>query len=322
MSCIYKGVVIDSELSANSKGGSEMMRQRLIDNMDAEVLEKVAIHLSRPRELYDDVPNIFWCHDLSEDPENQILKDGGWQKFTHFVFVTAWQRDQYIMRFGIPYGKCSVIHNAVEVKYDPEEKDMETIRFVYHTTPHRGLELLVPIFASLAKEFDNIHLDVYSGFEIYGWKNRDEAYKPLYEQIEQHPNMTYHGVKSNDEVLVALKKSHIFLYPNIWKETSCIALLEAIKSQMICIHPNYGALPETGANATIMYDWNEDMNHHANYAFSVAKQILIAMENDPNYFNGFTFSDRFNLARNNIQSFSTMWNTLLRNIGDAYQVEG
>jgi len=322
MSCIYKGVVIDSELSANSKGGSEMMRQRLIDNMDAEVLEKVAIHLSRPRELYDDVPNIFWCHDLSEDPENQILKDEGWQKFAHFVFVTAWQRDQYIMRFGIPYSKCSVIHNAVEVKYDPEEKDMETIRFVYHTTPHRGLELLVPIFASLAKEFDNIHLDVYSGFEIYGWKNRDEAYKPLYEQIEQHPNMTYHGVKSNDEVLAALKKSHIFLYPNIWKETSCIALLEAIKSQMICIHPNYGALPETGANATIMYDWNEDMNHHANYAFSVAKQILIAMKNDPNYFNGFTFSDRFNLARNNIQSFTTMWNTLLRNIGDAYQVEG
>lgn len=322
MSCIYKGVVIDSELSANSKGGSEMMRQRLIDNMDAEVLEKVAIHLSRPRELYDDVPNIFWCHDLSEDPENQILKDEGWQKFAHFVFVTAWQRDQYIMRFGIPYGKCSVIHNAVEVKYDPEEKDMETIRFVYHTTPHRGLELLVPIFASLAKEFDNIHLDVYSGFEIYGWKNRDEAYKPLYEQIEQHPNMTYHGVKSNDEVLAALKKSHIFLYPNIWKETSCIALLEAIKSQMICIHPNYGALPETGANATIMYDWNEDMNHHANYAYSVAKQILIAMKNDPNYFNGFTFSDRFNLARNNIQSFTTMWNTLLRNIGDAYQVEG
>ena len=77
-----------------------------------------------------------------------------------------------------------------------------------------------------------------------------------------------------------------------------------------------------GANATIMYDWNEDMNHHANYAFSVAKQVLTAMKDDPNYFNGFTFSDRFALARNNIQSFSTMWNTLLRNIGDAYQVEG
>lgn len=322
MSCIYKGVVIESEQSVNSKGGTEMMRQRLIDNIGEEVLEKVAVHLSRPREVYDDVPNILWCHDLAEDPENQILVNGGWQKFAHFVFVTAWQRDQYVIRYGIPYSICSVIHNAVEVKYEPVEKDMETIRFVYHTTPHRGLELLVPIFESLVKEFDNIHLDVFSGFDIYGWEQRNEAYKPLFERIEQHPNMTFHGVKPNEEVIEALKKSHIFLYPNIWKETSCIALLEAIKSQMICIHPNYGALPETAANATIMYDWNEDMNGHANYAFSVTKQILTQMKNDPNYFKGFTFSDRYNLARNSIASFATMWNSLLRNIGDAYQKQG
>ena len=145
MSCIYKGEVIETELSENSKGGTEMMRQRLVDGVGEGVLNKVAVHLSRPRELYEDVPNILWCHDLAEDPENEMLKEGGWQKFNHIVFVTAWQRDQYIIRYGIPYGMCSVIHNAVEVKYDPKEKDMETIRFVYHTTPHRGLELLVPI---------------------------------------------------------------------------------------------------------------------------------------------------------------------------------
>ena len=127
MSCVYKGEIINSEQSANANGGTEMMRQRLIDNIDKEVLEKVAVHLSRPRELYDDVPNVLWCHDLAEDPENQILKDGGWQKFNHFVFVSAWQRDQYVVRFGIPYSMCSVIHNAVEKKYDPKQKDMETI---------------------------------------------------------------------------------------------------------------------------------------------------------------------------------------------------
>ena len=319
MSCIYKGEVVESELSANSKGGTEQMRQRLIDNIDKEILEKVAIHLSRPRELYDDVPNILWCHDLAEDPENKVLRDGGWDKFNHFVFVSAWQRDQYVVRYGIPYSKCSVINNAVEKKYDPKEKDIETIRFIYHTTPHRGLELLVPVFEALCKQHDNIHLDVYSGFEIYGWEQRNEAYKGLFERINQHDKMTHHGVVSNEEVLEALDKSHIFLYPNVWKETSCIALIEAIKSQVICIHPNYGALPETASNATIMYDWNEDVNAHANFSFAVANQILNQMKQDPRYFHGFTFSDRFNLARNSIASFSTMWNTLLRNIGDAYQ---
>ena len=311
MSCIYKGQVIESELSKNSKGGTEMMRQRLIDNIDPAALENVAIHLSRPREIFDDVANILWCHDLAEDPENKILRDGGWQKFDHFVFVSNWQRDQYILRFGIPYSKCSVIYNAVEKQYAPKEKDMSTIRFVYHTTPHRGLELLVPIFDALSKEFDNIHLDVFSSFKIYGWESRDESYSGLFKNIDMHPKMTYHGVKSNEEVLQALDKAHIFLYPNIWKETSCIALIEAIKSQVLCVHPNYGALPETAQNATIMYDFNEDPQAHANYAFAVAKQILTTMNNDPNYFHGFTYSDRFNLARNNIQSFKTMWTAVL-----------
>ena len=314
MSCVYKGEIIDSELSKNAMGGTEMMRKRLLENVDADLLKKVAIHFSRPRQLYTDVPNILYCHDLAEDPENNILANGGWRKFDHFVFVTSWQRDQYVERFGIPYSECSVIYNAIEKQYKPVEKDTSTIRFIYHTTPHRGLELLVPIFDALTKEFDNIHLDVYSSFKIYGWEKRDEVYSGLFKNIEAHPNMTYHGTKSNEEVLEALDKAHVFLYPCVWKETSCISLIEAIKSQVICVHPNYGALAETSGNATIMYDYNEDKTLHANYAFAVARQLLNTMKNDPNYFNGFTYSDRFNLARNSISSYKVLWNTVLRNL--------
>ena len=311
MSCIYKGKIIESELSQNSNGGTEMMRQRLIDHCEVPLLQEFAIHLSRPRQLYDDVKNVLWCHDLAEDPENNILENEGWKKFDHIVFVSAWQRDQYIMKFGIPYSHCTVIYNAVEVEYQPYQKDTETIRFVYHTTPHRGLELLVPIFEALCEHFKNIHLDVYSSFGIYGWEQRDEPYKKLFERIENHPNMTYHGHQPNEVVLEALKKSHIFLYPNTWKETSCIALIEAIKSQMICIHPNYGALTETAANATIIYEFDEDPAKQANYAFSIAAQVLKAQEENPNYFNKFTMSDRFNLARNNMISFAGVWNQVL-----------
>lgn len=316
MSCIYKGQIVESELSKNANGGSEMMRQRLLDNASPELLEQVAIHLSRPREMYTDVLNILWCHDLAEDSENEILKDGGWKQFDHFIFVSAWQRDQFVMRYGIPYSECTVIYNAIEKEYDPKEKNTDTVRFIYHTTPHRGLELLVPVFEALCEKFENLHLDVYSGFGIYGWENRDEPYQGLYQRIDAHPNMTYHGVQDNDTVLKALEEAHVFLYPNIWRETSCIALIEAIKSQVICIHPNLGALPETATNATIMYDFNEDPKIHANYAFAIAAQLLAAMQQDPNYFNKWTYSDRFALARNNMSSFKTIWDQTLRNIVD------
>lgn len=316
MSCIYKGQIIESELSKNSNGGTEMMRTRLINNVDKELLANYAIHLSRPRDMYDDVKNIFWCHDLMEDPENNILLDGGWKKFDHFVFVSAWQRDQYILRFGIPYSKCSIIPNAVEKRYDAEEKNTETIRFIYHTTPHRGLELVYPIFDALSLDYDNIHLDVYSSFAIYGWANRDEPYNELFKKIHEHPKMTYHGSVPNEEIIAALEKSHIFLYPNIWKETSCIALIEAIRSGLICIHPNYGALPETAANATIMYDYHEDPATHANIAYGIARGVLEHQQNDPGFINRFTRSDRFGLARNDIVSFANLWSKLLRELSE------
>lgn len=316
MSCVYKGEVINSEVSGSAKGGTEMMRDRLLNNVRPDLLKEVAIHFSRPRELYEDVPNILYCHDLPEDPENRGLFNRGWEDFDHFVFVSAWQRDQYINMYGIPYSECSVIYNAVEKVYNPVEKNTDEIRFVYHTTPHRGLELVVPIFDELCKEHDNIHLDVFSSFEIYGWPARDEPYETLFEQIRQHPKMSYHGSVSNEEVMYYLDKAHVFLYPNIWRETSCIALIEAIKSQLICIHPNLGALPETASNATIMYDYHDDMGKHANFAYSVTKQLLDTIKTNDGYFNGFTKSDRFNLARNSIASYSVMWNSLLINLLD------
>ena len=317
MSMIYKGNVVETELSKNSKGGTEMMRQRLLENVEGHLLENFAIHFSRPREIPSDVKNILYCHDLAEDPENKILLDGGWKQFDRFVFVSAWQRDQYIMIFGIPYSKCSVIPNAVELRYMPKtNRVVETIRFIYHTTPHRGLEILYPVFDALTREFDNIHLDVYSSFRVYGWEQRDAPYQELFNKIANHDHMTYHGSVSNGEVLDALKKSHIFLYPNIWKETSCIALIEAIKSGLICIHPNYGALTETGGIASIMYDYTEDPNTHANIAYSVAKGVLEMQKNDPKFIERFTTSERLNLARNDINSFSASWTRLLRDMGN------
>lgn len=316
MSCIYKGQVIESEVSGNSRGGTEMMRARLLDNARHDLLKNVAIHFSRPRQMYDDVKNVLYAHDLAEDPEMNILANDGWKKFDHFVFVTAWQRDQYITRYGIPYSLCKVIPNAIEKNYSVPEKEYDTIRFIYHTTPHRGLELLVPIFDALTKDFPNIHLDVYSSFGIYGWEQRDAPYEGVFNNIRGHDKMTYHGAVNNDEVLEALDKAHIFLYPNIWKETSCIALIEAIRSGVLCIHPNYGALSETAANATVMYDYSEDTRYHANFAYSVARQVLENQKADPTFLKNLTTSDRYALGRNSINSFANSWNKLLRDLTD------
>lgn len=311
MSCIYKGTVVDTDLSSNARGGTEMMRERLLQHVPAELLQDYAIHFSRPREIYSDVKNIFYAHDLATDTENAILQGDGWKQFEKFVFVSYWQRDQYIMMHGIPHSKCTVIENAIETEYSAADKPTDTIRFIYHTTPHRGLELLYPIFDALSKEFNNIHLDVFSSFEIYGWKQRDKVYLDLFSKLDNHPNITYHGTQSNNTVLAALKNSHIFLYPCIWQETSCIAMIEAIRSGCLVIHPTLAALPETASTATIMYDYNEDPSIHANIAYRSARTILNIQKNDSTFINNFTNNVAAELPRNSIIGFKSKWINLL-----------
>lgn len=311
MSCIYRGAIVDTNLSRNARGGTEMMRERLLTAVPSQLLDNFAIHFSRPRQIYDDVKNVLYAHDLAADPENKILMNGGWKQFTKLVFVSHWQRDQYITMYGIPHSMCTVIENAIETEFEYTKRPAGPIRFVYHTTPHRGLELLYPIFDQLSKEFDNIHLDVFSSFEIYGWKERDKPYTKLFDVLKAHPKITYYGTRSNEEVLIALKQSHIFLYPSIWSETSCIAMIEAIRCGCTVIHPSLGALPETASGATVMYDYVEDPNAHANIAYKITRSLLLQEIKNPGFIDSFAADTIRELNKNSIPYFQSRWINLL-----------
>ena len=266
-----------NEISSKSFGGTEQQGRRLEKSLPKELLKNFQIILSRVRDLDEDRIRVLYLHDLPNDPESHHLKDEGWKRFHKIIFVSYWQRDAYIREYNIPYSRVSVIKNAIE-PIDEVEKPTDKIRFIYHTTPHRGLELLVPVFERLAKEHDNIHLDVYSSFGIYGWTQRDEPYEPLFEKIKEHSHMTYHGYQPNDVVRKALGEAHVFAYPSIWQETSCLSLIEAMSAKCICVHPDYGALPETAAGWSMMYEYHEDPNTHASKFYNTLLGVIGTME--------------------------------------------
>jgi UDP-glucose:(glucosyl)LPS alpha-1,2-glucosyltransferase len=303
-----------------AQGGTELMNSALYKRVDNELLEKFFIIKSRVRHLDKEKPNILWLHDLWSDPEVQNLKKSDFRnQFAQLVFVSNWQLQTYNLTLGVPYSNSIVLKNAI----DPIEfkaKERETIRLIYHTTPHRGLQIVVPVVEALAKKWGKkIHLDVYSSFEAYGWPERDEPYLDLFEQIKQHPQMTYHGFQPNDVVRKALQRAHIFAYPSIWQETSCIAAIEAMSAGCEVVCPNYAALPETTAGYATMYQWSEDMNHHAN----VFAQILnMSIENHVNDTNGF----RFQMAKQHIDKMynwdarAEEWTGLLKGLEKKFDI--
>lgn len=262
-----------NELSRNAKGGTELMLEALHSKIPQDLLQHFQIIPSRVREVDDSKIKIYWLHDLPGDPESEHLKQGGWNRFDKLVFVSNWQMQAYQKHYGLPWHKCVVLHNAIE-PIPWVDKPTDKLKFVYHTTPHRGLNILLPVFDQLSKEFDNIELDVYSSFKIYGWEQRDEPYKELFDFCEKHPKINYHGVVPNDEVRKALQQAHFYAYPNTWQETSCISMIEAMSAGCFCIHPNYAALYETASNWTWMYQWHENHRDHARVFYELTRNAV------------------------------------------------
>lgn len=251
----------------NAMGGTELQKFALADHIPAHILEHFQIVPSRLRGRDESKIGIYWAHDLPGDPECDHLKNGGYNIYEKLVFVSNWQMQQFIAYYGIPWYKCIVIENAIDPVVNVE-KPADKIKLIYHTTPHRGLEILVPVFEKLCEKYDNIELDVYSSFKIYGWEQRDEVYKEVFERCQQHPKINYLGTVSNQEVKEAVGQAHIFAYPSIWLETSCISLMEAMSAGCVCVHPNYGALYETAGGMTMMYQWQQDKRDHAQTFYS------------------------------------------------------
>lgn len=249
-------------------GGTEMIAENIRELVDPEILSKFNLIHSRVRDenISKDLKNILIMHDTWDDPENQHLaKESSLKRFEKIVFVSHYQQATFNIKLNVPFEKSVVIQNAINpIDITDEDKKSDLIRLIYHTTPHRGLDLLIPVVEKIAEIQPNIHLDVYSSFNIYGWGDRDKPYEKLFDRIRNSPNMTYHGYQPNSVVREALKKTHIYAYPNIWPETSCISVLEAMSARCNVLCPNFAALPETCSNFATMYGFNENYNKHAN----------------------------------------------------------
>jgi glycosyltransferase involved in cell wall biosynthesis len=304
----------ENEISLKANGGTEISKRSIAKFIPEELAKEFQIIPSRVREINEDKIRIYWQHDVADDPEIVHLKDGNSRnRFHKFVFVSNWQLYDYNVKLGFPLNEKSiVIENPIE-PLPKVTKEFDKIRLIYFSTPQRGLQILIPVFEALAKKYgDRIHLDVFSSFKIYGWEEADTQFESLYEQIRQHPQMTYHGYADQTVLREHLLKAHILAYPSIWLETSCRVLIESMSAGLLCVHPNLAALPDTSGNLTSMYQFNEDNNKHANLFYEHLEHAINVVENEQAQ-NYLKFVKAYADTRFNLDKISGQWKNLLEN---------
>lgn len=308
-----------NELNQNSQGGTEVMVEGMLSRVNPELLKDFQIIPSRVRELRDDKIRIYWLHDLPGDPETKHLAEpSSRSRFHKIVYCGNWQMAQYQAYLGVPHDQNTAM---IETAIDPiqyVEKSKDEIRLVYTSTPQRGLELLVPVFEALAQKYDNIVLDVFSSFKIYGWPDADTQFESLFERCRNHPKINYHGFAPNAVVREHVQRAHIFAYPSIWPECNSKSLIEAMSAGAMCVHPNYAGLADTAGGLTSMYNWDHDKNIHANMFYQLLDHAIsiVNLEQTQNYLK---FVKSYADTRFNWSKIATQWEGMLLGLQDQHK---
>ena len=232
----------------DSFGGSENQLRLLLKYLPDRSFKDINLILNNANYdlIEEDKINILWMHHFvnQKEAQNLGLKDFV-QKLDYIVFNSNWNCKKHIDHFEIPKNKSVVIKNAIE-KIDFEEKPKDKINLVYHTTPWRGLALLLKVFKNL--DLKNVELNVCSSTIIYG-KKFDSAlgkkFENIFNECKNTKNINYFGFVDNKKIIQMLKKMHIFSHPSIWPETSCIAAIESMAAGCEVVTTNLGALTET-----------------------------------------------------------------------------
>jgi len=246
-------------------GGSEIQLEYLQKHVSKELLDKVNLTISVPEKkpLVIDKPNVLWIQNSYDQPNVApwFMNKLNHGKYDWYVFNSHWVYEKYRYHFKIPTENCLIIKNGfdddliLKTEYKPSEK----IKLVYTSTPWRGLDVLLGAMEKVKS--DKVELDVYSSTQIYGDQFKDlvdKEYEALYEKAKSLKNVNYKGYTHHKDLVKVLHNYDIFVYPNHWEETSCIAAIEALACGQVGLITNNGALYETCAEFPIYVPYLTD----------------------------------------------------------------
>ena len=164
-------------LFSESMGGSESQLRLLFKYVPDEYFKNINLILNNTDErLIDDKRiNILWVHHFTNQKEVQNLKNKNYiDKIDYLVFNSNWNFEQHKLKFNVPQKKSIVIKNAIE-NIQSAEKPKDKINLIYHTTPWRGLNVLIGAYKKL--NIKDVELNICSSTMVYGKKFHSKSEK-------------------------------------------------------------------------------------------------------------------------------------------------
>jgi UDP-glucose:(glucosyl)LPS alpha-1,2-glucosyltransferase len=283
-------------LFSESFGGSENQLRLLFKHVSDKNFENINLILNNanPDLIDNDRVNILWMQHFVNQKEALNLGSKDFvDKLDFIVFNSNWNFEKFQYQFKVPDNKSIVIKNAIE-KIEYKEKTRDKINLIYHSTPWRGLELLLEVFKKI--NLKDVELNICSSTSIYGKKfsqTHNDKYQHIFDECKKMKNVNYYGFMQNDKIINLLKEMHICSFPSIWPETSCISAIESMAAGCQMVTTNLGALYETCAPFGTFVGFDKNLNN-------LSKKYELKLIDSINNFWSKNNQDLLNLQRETI----------------------
>ena len=203
---------------------------------------------------------ILWSQDDENQEELQELKHTLHTKENIDLFLAISEYAKGSLQRMFPEKKIYLQRNGYNQDLIKDLLFPRNPIAVYTSTPYRGLEILAnmwpKIYDKCISRGVTPELWVFGDMTLYGWTNKD--FEGLFNYLRTLSNVKVFGSVCQKDLYDYLKQSKVMLYPCTWRETGCMALLEALACGNWVITTNdNGALNEqirVGSNGYLVGD--------------------------------------------------------------------
>lgn len=190
---------------------------------------------------------ILWAHHAYDQ---QVFLDFDHHIVNHIVSPSQWNKEQFIKYHNVPEDKITVIPNGVANMFSYSDKKTKTM--IYTSVPYKGLEVLAQVIPRIQQHHPDVKFKIFSSMSLYG--PGPDQFLHLYDHLKKMPNVDYSEAIDREELVKHYQESAFFIHPNIWEETFCVSMAEAMKCGAYPIITDIGALAEVAGerNASVV----------------------------------------------------------------------
>lgn len=192
---------------------------------------------------------VLWLQDAYyPDLSPETAADYEW-----IVVLTEWHREVMHRNHGVPLEKMKIIPNFIVPTHFEQKVEREPHRFIYASSPDRGLTTLLKIWPRILQQLPDAKLSIFYGWDGCvklgsvdpSWVQRYRAIREDYERLRGLPGIEDRGRINHTDLAREFLRSSAWLYPTAFDETGCLTAAKARAAGCIPVCTPRAALNET-----------------------------------------------------------------------------